>query len=318
MPAAEVDVDPDLVHRLLEAQHPDLAGRPIEMLANGWDNFICRLGADLVVRMPRRELGARLVLNEQRWLPLLAPRLPLAVPAPLRTGQPGEGYPWSWSITRFLPGEVAGRTPPANPEHAAVSMARFLAALHEPAPRDAPVNPVRGIPLADRDEITIQSMTILGDRIDQRVARSLWAAAKDTERWDGPPLWLHGDLHPANILVRDGALSAVIDFGDITSGDPATDLSVAWMLFPDPAHRDLLWDAYGKADDATKARAKGWALALSIVFQAHAADNPLITEIGRRIYRAVTVPTAPLRSAYGAVTTAPSRRRRRRDSGPVL
>jgi aminoglycoside phosphotransferase (APT) family kinase protein len=279
-----------------------------------------------VVRLPRRELSARLVLNEQRWLPLLAPRLPLAVPTPLRTGQPGEGYPWSWSITAFLPGEVAGRTPPANPKSAAVTMARFLKALHEPAPDDAPVNRVRGIPLAERDEITTQCINILGDRIDRQTTQTLWANAKDTERWDGPPLWLHGDLHPANILVRDGSLSAVIDFGDITSGDPATDLSVAWMLFPDPAHRDAFWGTYKKANAATMARAKGWALALSLVCMAHAADNPLITEIGRRAYAAVTAPAAPLPHllrgyhVYCAVTTstAPSRRRRRRDGGPVL
>lgn len=292
MPAAEVDVDPDLVRRLLAAQHPDLAGLPVEVLANGWDNFICRLGADLLVRLPRRELAAELVLNEQRWLPVLAPRLPLAVPAPVRTGQPGEGYPWSWSITRFLPGEVAARTPPADPAHAAVTMGGFLNAWHEPAPDDAPVNRVRGIPLAKRDETVTQNMAILGDQIDQRLSKTLWTTARDTVPWDGPPLWQHGDLHPANILVHDGALSAVLDFGDITSGDPATDLSVAWMLFPDPAHRDVFWDAYGKTDDATKARARGWALSFSLVYLTHSADNPLMAEIGRRAYRAVTAPTS--------------------------
>ena len=288
MPVAEVAVDPDLVRRLLTAQHPDLAGREITVLANGWDNFICRIGEDLLVRLPRRELGGRILRNEQRWLPVIAPRLPLAVPTPVRIGQPGAGYPWAWSITRFLPGEVAGRIPPADPDQAAVTMGRFLAALHEPAPDDAPANPVRGVPLADRDQIVTQNMAILGDEIDQDLTKSLWTAARDTGRWDGPPLWLHGDLHPANILVHDGAISAVIDFGDITAGDPAADLSVAWMLFPDPAHRDVFWAAYGKADDLTRARARGWALALSLVCQAYSADNPLMADIGRRAYRAVT------------------------------
>jgi aminoglycoside phosphotransferase (APT) family kinase protein len=290
MPAADVDVDPDLVRRLLAAQHPDLAGLPVAVLANGWDNFICRLGADLLVRLPRRELGAALVLHEQRWLPVLAPRLPLAVPAPVRTGQPGEGYPWSWSITAYLPGQVAARTPPADPAAAAVTMGEFLRALHEPARDDAPANPVRGVPLANRHQIVTENMAMLGNQIDQRLSSSLWEAALSAPRWHGPKLWLHGDLHPANILVHDGALSAVIDFGDITAGDPATDLSVAWMLFPDPAHRDVFWDAYGKADEATKARARGWALALSLVCQAHSADNPLMAEIGRRAYRAVIAP----------------------------
>lgn len=292
MPAAEVDVDPGLVRRLLAAQHPDLAGRDITVLANGWDNFICRLGDDLLVRLPRRELGARLVLNEQQWLPVLAPRLPLAVPAPVRTGQPGEGYPWSWSITRYLRGQVAARTPPADPDHAAATMGRFLAALHQPAPAEAPANPVRGVPLALRDEIVNRNIAILGDQIDQRLTAEMWARARDTQPWDGPPLWLHGDLHPANILVHDGALSAVIDFGDITAGDPATDLSVAWMLFPDPAHRSVFWNGYGKAGDQTRERARGWALALSLVCQAHSADNPLMAEIGRRAYRAVTAPVS--------------------------
>lgn len=290
MPVAEVDVDPGLIRRLLAAQHPDLADRDITVLANGWDNFICRIGDDLLIRLPRRELGARLVLNEQRWLPVLAPRLPLAVPAPVRTGRPGEGYPWSWSITRFLPGQVAARTRPADPAAAAAQLGGFLRALHEPAPADAPANPVRGVPLARRDETVTKNMATLGNEIDQRLTAKMWTTARDTQPWDGPPLWLHGDLHPANILVHDGALSAVIDFGDITAGDPATDLSVAWMLFPDPAHQSVFWNAYGKADDHTRERARGWALALSLVCQAHSADNPLMAEIGRRAYRAVTRP----------------------------
>ena len=125
MPVAEVAVDPDLVRRLLAAQHPDLAGREITVLANGWDNFICRIGEDLLVRLPRRELGGRVLRNEQRWLPVIAPRLPLAVPDPVRIGQTGAGYPWPWSITRFLPGEVAGRTPPADPGRAAATMGQI-------------------------------------------------------------------------------------------------------------------------------------------------------------------------------------------------
>jgi aminoglycoside phosphotransferase (APT) family kinase protein len=289
MPVAEIDASPDLVRRLLASQHPDLAHLPIDLLANGWDNFICRLGDDLLVRLPRRELAAKLVVHEQQWLPVLASRLPLAVPAPVRIGRPAEaeGYPWPWTITPFFPGQVAARTPPADPRQAAISLGAFLKALHTPAPEDAPANPVRGVPLADRSEIVAENIAILGDRIATRAVKDLWEAAKATPRWDGPKLWLHGDLHTANILVHQGEISAVIDFGDITSGDPATDLSVAWMLFPDPHHRDTFWTAYGQADDNTKARAKGWALALSLVFQAHSADNPLIAGIGRRTLSAV-------------------------------
>src|ERR1700761_6981282 len=150
MPAAEVEGTPDLVRRLLAAQHRDLAGLPVAPLASGWDNVLFRLGDDLVIRLPRRTLGARILLNEQRWLPRLASRLPLPVPVPVRTGVPGEGYPWPWSVTGFLPGTPPADFPPFAPRQAAADLGRFFAALHVPAPPDAPVNPFRGVPLADR------------------------------------------------------------------------------------------------------------------------------------------------------------------------
>jgi aminoglycoside phosphotransferase (APT) family kinase protein len=287
MPAAEVDVSPDLVRKLLHAQHPDLAALPIKLLANGWDNIIFRLGDDLLVRLPRRELGAQLVINEQLWLPVLAPRLPLRIPAPARTGRPAEGYPWPWSVVPFLPGELAATTPLADPQRAAADLGAFLSALHGEAPPDAPVNPVRGGPLATRNETVTQNMTALGDRIDRAKVQRRWDEALDTPPWSRKPAWLHGDLHPANILVRHGQLSAVIDFGDITSGDPATDLAAAWMLFTAPGDRDAFWDAYGKADDNTKARATGWALGFSLVYMAHSADNPLMAGIGHRLHATV-------------------------------
>jgi len=287
MPSAEVDVSPELVRKLLHAQHQDLAALPIELLANGWDNVIFRLGDDLLVRLPRRELGAQLVINEQQWLPVLAPRLPLRIPAPVRTGQPAEGYPWPWSVVPFLPGELAAITPLADPDHAAADLGAFLSSLHEDAPPEAPVNPVRGGPLAARDDAVTQNMTALGERIDRAKVQRLWDVARTTPPWSRKPVWLHGDLHPANILVRHGQLSAVIDFGDITSGDPATDLAAAWMLFTAPGDRDVFWDAYGKADDNTKARAKGWALGFSLVYMAHSADNPLMAGIGHRLHATV-------------------------------
>jgi len=290
MPPAEVDIDTDLVRRLLAEQHPDLAGLPIEIMANGWDNVMCRLGDDLIARLPRRSLAVRFFENEQRWLPELAPRLPLPVPAPVRLGKPGAGYPWPWSIVPYLPGEPAGRTPPAVAADAARSLGGFLKALHTPAPGDAPVNPVRGVPLEARNEAVTKNIAILREsrQIDSAKVRGLWDAARATPRWAGPALWIHGDLHPANILVHDSRISAVIDFGDITSGDPANDLSVAWMLFDDASDRDVFWQAYDPVITAdTKQRAKGWALALSLVMMAHSADNPLMQAIGQRTYRAV-------------------------------
>jgi aminoglycoside phosphotransferase (APT) family kinase protein len=287
MPVAEVDVSQDLVRRLLATQHPDLAGLPLTLMANGWDNVMYRLGADLIIRLPRRAAAAELVEHEQRWLPMLAPRLPLPVPAPVRVGRPADGYPWSWSIVPFLPGQVVGLTPSADPASAARSLGGFLRALHTEAPDDAPANPFRGIPFRERAAMDARNMAILGDRIDRGRVQREWEAAVQAPVWDGPPLWLHGDLHPANILVHDGRISGVVDFGDITSGDPATDLSVAWSVIP-AAQRGEFWDAYGSwGDEATRRRAKGWAMAFSVVYLAHSADNPLMERIGHRTYAAV-------------------------------
>jgi len=286
MPAAEVDVSPDLVRQLLATQHPDLADLPITVLANGWDNVMCRVGSELLARMPRRAAAAELVRHEQRWLPVLAPRLPLPVPAPVRVGRPGLGYPWSWSIVPLIPGQVAASTPAADPRQAATDLGGFLAALHTPAASDAPTHTTRGIPLADRRKTLAANLELLGETVDRPTVTRAWASALGAPRWDGPPIWLHGDLHPANILVHDGRISGVIDFGDITGGDPASDLCVAWMLLPADCH-DTFRDAYRAADghgadDATWMRARGWALALSLVFLAHSADNPQLYGIGRR------------------------------------
>ncbi|MET7751021.1 aminoglycoside phosphotransferase family protein [Micromonospora sp. NPDC005367] len=285
MPAAEVPVSVELVRRLLDEQHPDLADLPVEVLANGWDNLVCRLGAEFLVRLPRRAMAAELVAHEQRWLSELADRLPLPVPAPVRVGRPTAQYPWSWSVVPFLPGQIAARSAPDDLWSAAAALGGFLAALHAPAPAGAPVNRFRGIPLAGRAEGVLTGLTHV-DPADRDAALRIWEAARAAPAWDGPPLWLHGDLHPANILVDRGKISAVIDFGDITCGDPATDLSVAWMLFT-AEQRAVLQQAYGRADDATWERSRGWALVLSLVFLTHSADNPLMRDIGERTLRTV-------------------------------
>ncbi|KPI20255.1 aminoglycoside phosphotransferase [Actinobacteria bacterium OK074] len=285
MPAAEVPVSVELVQLLLDEQFPDLADLPVEVLANGWDNLVCRLGEEFLVRLPRRALAAELVAHEQRWLPELAGRLPLPVPAPVRVGQPTATYPWSWSVVPFLPGRIAARSEPDDLWSAAAALGTFLAALHTPAPSEAPVNPFRGIPLAGRADGVRKGLAHV-DPADRATALRVWETAVAAPAWDGPPVWLHGDLHPANILVDRGLVSAVIDFGDITSGDPAADLSVAWMLFT-AEQRAALRQAYGRADDATWERARGWALALSLVFLTHSADNPLMHHIGERAFRTV-------------------------------
>lgn len=289
MPSAEVDVDEPLVRRLLAEQHPDLAARSLRPIASGWDNAIFRLGDDLAVRLPRREIAARLVGHEHRWLPQLAPRLPLPVPVPLRVGRPGCGFPWAWTICPWLEGAIAADEPPSDPDATADVLGAFLAALHRPAPPDAPVNPYRGIPLARREGRFVDSVAQLADVIDAAAVRRCWARLADTPPDPGPPRWLHGDLHPANLLVRAGRLAGVLDFGDLTAGDRATDLSIAWMLLPSRS-RTRLRDAAGAEapiDDATWARARAWALHLSVAYLAGSADHPVIARIGRTTLAAV-------------------------------
>ncbi len=277
----------ELAAALVGHQHPDLAG-PVRLVASGWDNAVFRLGEQLCVRLPRRQLGADLVAHELRWLPELAPRLPLAVPTPVRAGAPALGYPWAWTICRWIPGDTALQRRPADAWAAADALGRFLAGLHRPAPADAPANPYRGVPLADRagtfDERLGQLPSDLA--LDVALVRRVWDGALAVEQWAGPPIWLHGDLHPGNLVVGDGRLVGVIDFGDLTAGDPATDLAVAWMLLP-PEARPWFREAAGGADDATWARARGWALNLAVALLAHSSDDPPMARLGRRTVDAV-------------------------------
>jgi aminoglycoside phosphotransferase (APT) family kinase protein len=285
-PAAEVHIDEHLVRALLESQHPDLAAQDLVEIAAGWDNVIFRLGSDLAVRLPRREMSAALVEHEQRWLPELAARLPMPIPAPVRVGRPALGYPWSWSVAPWLEGEIAARVPPADPYDAATRLGAFLAALHVPAPAGAPPNPFRGVPLEARAPGVATRIEQLGPLIDGDAAGRLWHELHATPPWAGPPLWLHGDLHPANVLVSGGRVAAVIDWGDITAGDPATDLSIAWMLLPAPV-RSAFRAAASDVDDDTWTRAQAWALALALAYLANSADNSVIHGIGRRTLEAV-------------------------------
>jgi aminoglycoside phosphotransferase (APT) family kinase protein len=295
MPAADVDVSSDLVQRLLAEQFPDLAHLTVEFMANGWDNTMFRVGDELLARLPRREPAASILLNEQRWLPVIAPALQLPIPYPERTGLPAHGYPWSWSVVPYLPGVPATDADRLDLPGVAAAIGGFLGSLHAPAPPDAPVNSVRGVPLAARAEAFTANLQSVSGQVSMDAVLRLWRGALAARAYEGPPVWLHGDLHPANILVHHGQVSAVIDFGDITSGDPAGDLSVAWMLLPLQSHAAFR-DAYRgtkncsvvtASDHAVWTRARGWALNLAIAFLAHSDDNPQLLNVGRRTLRRV-------------------------------
>ena len=253
----DVEIDEDLVRALVRAQHPDLAGLDLREVDGGWDNQLWRLGEELAVRVPRTARGPSLLRVEHRWLPVLAPRLPLPVPVPVRIGEPSARFPWPWTIAAWVPGEPADRVPVTRAGHAADRLARFLRALHQDAPADAPSGTSRGVPLRTltRDfEESYRSVDGLGAG-----AREVWDLAVSAPGWQGRPVWLHGDLHPANVVVADGTLAGVLDFGDLCAGDPATDLAAAWMLLPSGAATRFL-DAYAGVDEAMVRRARGWAV----------------------------------------------------------
>ncbi|MFI8227865.1 aminoglycoside phosphotransferase family protein [Streptomyces sp. NPDC085900] len=264
MTDTEIEITAELVRDLLRDQHPDLAGLPVEFGARGWDNQLWRVGDDLAVRMPWATRSADALLRkEHAWLPELAPCLPLPVPVPQRVGEPSARFPRPWLVTTWVPGTPADRAPVTRGAEAAETLAAFLTALHRPAPEGAPSGRDRGGPLSDSAEGfagMLASATELGLLPDPEAVRAVWEDALAAPRRQGPALWLHADLHPANVLTEDGTLCGVIDFGDLCAGDPACDLAAAWLLLPDGAV-DRFHDAYRPAaDTATRRRARGWAL----------------------------------------------------------
>lgn len=277
-------VDAALVSRLVASQCPDLAGLPVTLLGHGWDNWLFQLGKDHIVRLPRRAIAVPLLENELRCLPLQADRLPIAVPVPLFAGQGDASYPWPWLIARRFDGQIADRDPPAATQ--APRLAEFLRALHQPDDGTAPDNAHRGAPLLDRAE-TVHACWEALERHGEPLAPDLRALWDHACRQPVPlqRVWLHGDLHYANVLVRDGQFTAIIDWGDICAGDPATDLAAFWIMFNDRAARQAGLAAYG-ADAAMIARAMGWALSFGSVLRSSGlGDNPRHAAIGQATLR---------------------------------
>jgi aminoglycoside phosphotransferase (APT) family kinase protein len=286
-PQAEFAIDRALVAGLLDEQLADLAPLPLHAIDAGWDNAIFRLGDRLAVRLPRRAAAANLIIHEQKWLPYLAGRLGLPVPVPCRFGTPAHGYPWRWSVVPWLDGVTADLSEPAATQSR--PLAAFLRSLHRPAPADAPANPVRGVPLWQRREMVEARMQRLSSKTSLITTQieQLWASALHAPL-DIPPTWIHGDLHPRNVLVDREAITGIIDWGDLAAGDSATDLASIWMLFGDPRARQAALKAYGSISEATLQRAKGWAILFGVVMlETGLSDNPRNAEIGTHTLRRV-------------------------------
>lgn len=281
-PPAEIQIDEALLRDLLVSQHPDLASQPITTVGEGWDNAIYKLGDGLALRLPRRAQAARLIEHEQRWLPILAERLPLPIPVPVRTGTPEGRFPWHWSVVPWLDGDTVDRTA-MRPLEGAVFGA-FLRSLHVPPPSDAPANPHRDVPLTKKAPDVRARLERIGERVPEGVTR-IWkdglASAFDVE-----PTWIHGDLHARNVLVADGAISGIIDWGDICVGDPATDLASFWTVLPTREARLRAMKAYGPLSGATLCRARAWAAFFGIILlDTGLTDHPQHAAMGAAILR---------------------------------
>ncbi|MFK4086495.1 aminoglycoside phosphotransferase family protein [Kribbella sp. NPDC020789] len=288
----EVEIDEPLVARLLAEQFPQWADAPIEVVtSSGTDHIAFRVGTDLVARLPRTERMRGQTEKDLTWLPRLAPHLPLAIPEPLALGVPGAGYPCTWGVYRWLDGETYDVDRLTDPSAAAHQLAEFIHRLQSVDATGAPLPPAgdpfsRGTPLAPRDPLFRKALGQLADELDTERVLAAWKIALAADTYSGPPVWMHGDLMPGNVLVANGNLSAVIDFGTARAADPAADLLAAWWLFEGDS-RQAFREAM-EVDQTTWIRARGWLLSLRIIAIPYYRDRrpnptpgeyPFITEL---------------------------------------
>jgi aminoglycoside phosphotransferase (APT) family kinase protein len=283
----EQPIDADLVRRLLAAQFSEWAELPLRRVESaGTDNALYRLGENMVVRLPRIDWAISQIEHEYRWLPKLAPHLPLKIPVPLAMGEPGEDYPWHWSVNPWFDGQNANLDRVSDPAQMARDLAAFITALRQIDTTGGPLagtpNVSRGVPVARRDTSTRTALRNLEtlNLIDIRPATEVWEIALAAPAWDQLPVWFHGDLHSGNLLALDGRLSAVIDFGCLGVGDPAVDLLPAWNLLTADS-REVFRTAL-QVDDATWARGRGWALSFAAgALSYYHETNPFLAGISR-------------------------------------
>ncbi len=281
MHADEIEVNADLVRRLLEVQFSRWAHLPLSViLPAGTDNQMFKLGDDLALRLPRTERAAQNIEKECRWLPMLAKSLPLPIPAPVAQGQPGPDYSFPWAICHLLPGDNLSVGKLDDLHQAAIDLGQFVAAMQNIDAADGPTNK-RGLPLGTRDQETRAAIVQLQGEIDVDRATKLWQSVLATPQWAGPKKWMHGDLHPGNMLAKDGRISAVIDFGSCGVGDPAVDLMPAWTVLD--ANSREVFRSIVKPDEDTWARGRGWAFTMGIVaYPYYKKTNPTFAAVAER------------------------------------
>ena len=264
----ELIIGASTVRRLIVAQFPQWADLPIRHVDSaGTDNTLFRLGSDMVIRLPRIAWAMPQVAKEQRWLPVLAPQLTATIATPLALGEPAFGYPWQWSVHRWIEGTNAIVTNLCDDEIFACELGQFVSELHAldathgPPAGDHNFN--RGVPLAQRDVATQAALDASVGLVDVDVLRHMWQAALTLPAWPYDGVWVHGDLAPGNVLVRDGHLAAVIDFGGLGVGDPAVDMLIAWNYLSARARRRFRYIV--AVDEATWLRGRAWALSVAII-----------------------------------------------------
>jgi aminoglycoside phosphotransferase (APT) family kinase protein len=267
MHSQELDITPRLVEQLIANQFPEWSELSLVTFTSaGTDHAIYKLGETMVIRLPRIPDAAAQVEKEQLWLPQLAPSLPLSIPRPIAMGIPGQGYPWHWSVYEWLPGERAA-IDLSNVHGAASSLAYFVNSLGAIESVGGPLpgthNSFRGGSLSHRDVATRKGIDALADTFDARKLTRAWDRALQAPLWQGAPRWIHGDLHSANMLVSNGKLSAVIDFGCLGIGDQACDVMAGWTVFNKDARKTFRGALH--IDDATWERGRGWALSFGLV-----------------------------------------------------
>ena len=282
-PPAEIEITSGLVRSLLTHQHPDLAHLSIQIMDSGWDNVVIRIGEELALRLPRRAVANSLILNEQKWLPFLGPKLPVPIPVPIRTGEPQHDYPFYWSVLKWLPGNAADQSPPKPIE--AIILSAFLKQLHAiELPDNHPKNAVRDCTLSEKRSDIERRMSSLKDQayIISPIIMNIWNTALLTEN-DCQKCWIAGDIHARNVLVDDGKITAFIDWGDMCGGDPATDLSAIWSLLATSDARREAISAYSMSE-ATLRGAKGWAVFFGVILlETGLTDTPRHAQMGRKI-----------------------------------